>query len=100
FAIMGFLMVGGASTVFLSYPVNMAFWESDGPMMLGRALAAFIVAVALVVLSRKVDRIGITGKWRVTVIALAWFVGYVIYRSQIDPAAAYIESTAGFVGGL
>ncbi|HTM76162.1 MAG TPA: hypothetical protein VL133_00825, partial [Devosia sp.] len=40
FAIMGFLMVGGASTVFLSYPVNPQFWDSDGPMMLGRALLA------------------------------------------------------------
>ncbi|KKB07736.1 branched-chain amino acid ABC transporter permease [Devosia chinhatensis] len=100
FAIMGFLMVGGASTVFLSYPVNMAFWQSEGPMMLGRALAAFLVGVALVVLARRVDRIGITGKWRTAIIALAWFAGYVIYRTQIDPAAAYIESTAGFVGGL
>jgi branched-chain amino acid transport system permease protein len=100
FAIMGFLMVGGASTVFLSYPVNMAFWESDGPLMLGRALLAFLVAVALVWASRKVDRFGITGKVRGAIIALAWFLGYIIYRTQIDPAAAYIESTAGFVGGL
>jgi branched-chain amino acid transport system permease protein len=100
FAIMGFLMVGGASTVFLSYPVNMAFWDSEGPMMLGRALIAFLVGLALVLLARRVDRIGITGKWRGAITALAWFVAYVIYRSQIDPAAAYIESTAGFVGGL
>ncbi len=100
FAIMGFLMVGGASTVFLSYPVNMAFWESDGPMMLGRALAAFLVGVALVLLARRVDRIGIHGKWKAALVALAWFAGYIIYRTQIDPAAAYIESTAGFVGGL
>jgi branched-chain amino acid transport system permease protein len=100
FAIMGFLMVGGASTVFLSYPVNMAFWESDGPMMLGRAVAAFIVGVALVMLARRGDRIGIVGKWRATLVAIAWFAAYILYRSQIDPAAAYIESTAGFVGGL
>jgi branched-chain amino acid transport system permease protein len=100
FAIMGFLMVGGASTVFLSYPVNMAFWESDGPLMLARALLAFLVAVALVWASRKVDRFGITGKVRGAIIAMAWFLGYIIYRTQIDPAAAYIESTAGFVGGL
>ncbi len=100
FAIMGFLMVGGASTVFLSYPVNMAFWESDGPMMLGRALIAFLIGVALVMLARRSDRIGITGKWKTTLVVLAWFAGYIIYRTQIDPAAAYIESTAGFVGGL
>ncbi len=100
FAIMGFLMVGGASTVFLSYPVNMAFWESEGPMMLGRALIAFVVGVLLVLAARRVDRIGITGKWKAAIVALAWFAGYIIYRTQIDPAAAYIESTAGFVGGL
>ncbi|MBK1795405.1 branched-chain amino acid ABC transporter permease [Devosia sp. WQ 349] len=100
FAIMGFLMVGGASTVFLSYPVNMAFWESDGPLMLGRAVLAFLIAVALVWAARKVDRLGVTGKARTVIVALAWFVGYIIYRTQIDPAAAYIESTAGFVGGL
>lgn len=100
FAIMGFMMVGGASTVFLSYPINMAFWESDGPMMLGRALGAFLIGLALVLLARRADRIGITGKWKTALVALAWFVGYIIYRTQIDPAAAYIESTAGFVGGL
>ncbi len=100
FAIMGFLMVGGASTVFMSYPVNMAFWESEGPIMLGRALIAFLVGVVLVMLARRAERVGITGKWKTALVVLAWFAGYVIYRTQIDPAAAYIESTAGFVGGL
>lgn len=100
FAIMGFLMVGGASTVFLSYPVNPAFWASEGPMMLGRVLIAFIFGLLFVMAARKSDRIGITGKARTALVVLAWFVAYVIYRSQIDPAAAYIESTAGFVGGL
>lgn len=100
FAIMGFLMVGGASTVFLSYPVNPAFWTSEGPMLLGRVLIAFLCGLLLVLAARKSDRIGITGKARTALIVAAWFVAYVIYRSQIDPAAAYIESTAGFVGGL
>lgn len=100
FAIMGFLMVGGASTVFLSYPVNPDFWTSDGPMMLGRAFIAFLIGVGLVYAARQSHRIGITGKARTALVVLAWFVAYIIYRSQIDPAAAYIESTAGFVGGL
>ncbi|GLQ54239.1 branched-chain amino acid ABC transporter permease [Devosia nitrariae] len=100
FAIMGFLMVGGASTVFLSYPVNTAFWDSDGPMLLGRALVALLIGLGLVMLARQSRRIGISGRIRTALIVLAWFAGYVIYRSQIDPAAAYIESTAGFIGGL
>ncbi|ODT82023.1 MAG: branched-chain amino acid ABC transporter permease [Pelagibacterium sp. SCN 64-44] len=100
FAIMGFLMVGGASTVFLSYPVNLAFWQSEGPMLLGRALIAFLFGLMLVLAARQSHRIGIGGKGRAVLVGLAWFIGYLVYRSQIDPAAAYIESTAGFVGGL
>ncbi|MCW5720328.1 MAG: branched-chain amino acid ABC transporter permease [Devosia sp.] len=100
FAIMGFLMVGGASTVFLSYPINPDFWTSDGPLMLGRALLAFLFGLCLVLLARQSHRIGITGKLKTTLVVIAWFAGYILYRSQIDPAAAYIESTAGFVGGL
>jgi branched-chain amino acid transport system permease protein len=100
FAIMGFLMVGGASVVFVSFPVNMNFWNGDGPMLLGRALLAFLVGVALVLLARQSHRIGIAGRWKAALVVLAWFVAYVIYRSQIDPAAAYIEANAGFVGGL
>ena len=100
FAIMGFLMVGGASTVFLSYPVNQVFWDGEGPMLLARALFAFLVGLALVFAVRQSHRIGITGKLKTALVVLAWFAAYVIYRSQIDPAAAYIEANAGFVGGL
>jgi branched-chain amino acid transport system permease protein len=52
FGIMGFLMVGGASVVFISYPVNMKFWDSIGPMLLGRAIIAAIIGAALIVGAR------------------------------------------------
>ena len=102
FGIMGFLMVGGFAVTFISYPVNATFWGSDGPMMLGRALLAFAAGALLVYGAGKSDRLGIRGGWKTFVTVLAWFVAYVIYRSQIDSAAAYIESAAGggWVGGL
>jgi len=100
FGIMGFLMLGGAAVTFISYPVNPQFWGSDGPWMLGRALIAFLAAALLVIGAQNAHRIGVKGGWKVALTVLAWFVGYCLYRSQIDPAAAYIESTAGFVGGL
>ena len=100
FAIMGFMMVGGASTVFLSYPINVGFWQSDGPIMLGRVLLAFLAGLALVLAARQSHRIGLSGRLKTALVVLAWFVGYIVYRSQIDPAVAYIESTVGFVGGL
>nr|WP_295887636.1 branched-chain amino acid ABC transporter permease [uncultured Devosia sp.] len=100
FGIMGFLMLGGFAVTFISYPVNPQFWGSDGPMMLGRALLAFVAGALLVYGARKSDRLGIKGAWKGFVTVAAWFVAYCIYRSQIDPAAAYIEANAGFVGGL
>lgn len=100
FAIMGFLMVGGAATVFISYPIKPDFWASDGPMLLSRAAIAAAVGAVLVIGARYSDRIGIKGGWRTALIVLAWFIGYILFRSQIDPAARYIESTSGWVGGL
>lgn len=102
FGIMGFLMLGGFAVTFISYPVNPTFWGSDGPWMLGRALLAFAAGALLVIAARKSDRIGLKGGWKTAVTVLAWFVAYCLYRSQLDPAAAYIESAAGggWVGGL
>lgn len=102
FGIMGFLMLGGFAVTFMSYPVNPTFWGSDGPWMLGRALLAFAAGALLVIAARKSDRIGLKGGWKTAVTVLAWFVAYCLYRSQLDPAAAYIESAAGggWVGGL
>ncbi|KFC71833.1 Branched-chain amino acid transport system permease protein LivM [Devosia sp. LC5] len=102
FGIMGFLMVGGFAVTFISYPVNPQFWGADGPWLLGRALLAFFAGALLVLAARQSHRAGITGKWKTVLTVIAWFVAYCIYRSQIDPAAAYIESDAGgkWVGGL
>ena len=38
FNVMGFVMLGGYAVVLTSYPLNMDFWNSDGPALLGRAL--------------------------------------------------------------
>jgi branched-chain amino acid transport system permease protein len=102
FGIMGFLMLGGAAVTFVSYPMNAAFWQSEGPMMLGKALMAFGAGALLVFGASKSDRLGIKGGWKTALTLLAWIVAYIVYRSQIDPAAAYIESAAGggWVGGL
>ena len=100
FGVMGFLMVGGATGVFFSCPVIPEFWTSDGPFLLVRAFAALGLGALLVFGAHRLDRIGIKGKLRLAAIVLAWFIGYVLYRSQLDPAAAYIESTTGWIGGL
>lgn len=100
FGILGMLMVGGFAVTFVSYPVNDAFWASDGPMLLGRTLIAALIGAVLIFFAHRVQRWGITGKARGFAIVLAWFVAYAIFRSQMDPAASLIVSQAGWVGGL
>jgi len=101
FGIMGFLMLGGAAVTFVSFPINPEFWNSDGPMMLGRALIAFAAGGLLVLGVSKSEKIGIRGRWKTAATILAWIVAYIVYRSQIDPAAVYIEKLgSGWVGGL
>lgn len=100
FGIMGFLMVGGFAVTFISFPINGAFWSSDGPILLARGLLAFAAGMLLVVGARNAHRVGISGGWRTALLVAAWTVAYIIYRSQIDPAAEYIEANAGWVGGL
>lgn len=100
FGILGMLMVGGFAVTFISYPVNMEFWASEGPLYLGRTVIAAAIGAVLIFLAHRVQRLGVTGKWRAAAIVLAWFAAYLIFRSQMDPAASYIISTAGWVGGL
>lgn len=101
FGIMGMLMLGGAAVTFVSFPVNAEFWGSDGPWLLGRALLAFAAGFALVWGARQVDRIGVRGGWKTALTVVAWILAYILYRSQIDPAAAYIEKEGGgWIGGL
>lgn len=101
-AIMGLLMIGGMTVSSISMPINYAFWTSDGPMMLGRVIIAAIAGVLLVIGARNLWRLGIPRGVVTWLTVLAWFVGYVIYRMQIDPAAQYIETQVqgGWVGGL
>ena len=101
-AIMGLLMIGGMTVSSISMPINYAFWTSDGPMMLGRVIIAAIAGVLLVVGARNLWRLGIPRGVVTWLTVLAWLIGYVIYRMQIDPAAQYIETQVqgGWVGGL
>ena len=94
FGIMGFLMLGGFAVDLHLLPRQPAFWASDGPLMLARALLAFAAGALLVIGASHADRVGIRGGWKTALIILAWFVAYIVYRSQIDPAAAYIEANA------
>jgi branched-chain amino acid transport system permease protein len=97
FGILGFLMIGGFAVTFVSYPVSKTFWSGEGPLLLLKAFIAFAAGFALVWGARRAP---LKGGWKVALVIACWFVAYVLYRSQIDPASAYIEKHDGFVGGL
>jgi branched-chain amino acid transport system permease protein len=99
-AIMGLMMIGGMAVSNISMPVNAAFWASDGPLLLGRAIGAALAGTCLVIVAHQSWRVGVPRPLVTWLKVLAWFVGYIFYRTQIDPAAAYIEKTSGWVGGL
>lgn len=100
FGLMGFLMVGGFAVTFVSVPLNMDFWNSDGPVMLLKVLVAAGIGALLIMGANRLHRYGFSKRWQRVVQVIAWIAAYLIYRSQIDPAAEYIEKEAGFVGGL
>ncbi len=100
FGIMGFLMIGGFAVTFVSVPVNMEFWNSDGPFMLLKVIIAAGIGAMFIIGANKLPKIGIKGKAQKTAQIIAWIGAYILYRSQIDPAAEYIEKTSTFVGGL
>jgi len=100
FGVMGFIMIGGFAVTSMSMPLNMSFWQSDGPLMLGKVALAGLFGAGLVLGANRLERIGAGPRLKRTAQVLAWIVAYIVYRSQIDPAAAYIEKQAGWVGGL
>jgi branched-chain amino acid transport system permease protein len=53
FGIMGMMMIGGFAVTFVSFPLNMKFWQSDGPLWLLRAFIAFAAGFALVWAARR-----------------------------------------------
>ncbi len=100
FGVMGFIMVGGFAVTFISVPVNMEFWGSEGPFMLLKVLIAAGIGALLIMGANRLHRLGASPGWHRSAQVAAWIVAYIMYRAQIDPAAKYIEAEAGFVGGL
>ena len=98
--IMGFVAVGGFITMFLSFPINDSFWQSDAPRSL--ALFAMLVAtIALVLFGlSQMHRIGISQRVKTALILVALVFAFFIFNSNLDPIARMIEKEAGFIGGL
>ncbi len=98
--IMGFVALGGAMTMLMSFPVNQDFWNSSAPAGLGRVLLIALAGAALVYAASRLHRLGVSRGLRTAVTVIVLAIAYLVFMNALTPVAAEIESTAGFVGGL
>ena len=97
--IMGFIAAGAFASLFVSYPVNPAFWSGSGPWLLAQVLFfAGLTVFAVWALRRYRGTIGERLSLFLTVLTLA--TGLFVVSGAMDVAATTIESEARFMGGL
>ena len=98
--IMGFIALSAFVSMFVSYPVNTAFWESGHAGDLAGVLLRLATGIAIVWglnrLPALQNRIGLRRLLVVVTIATT----YLLFMQSLDPVARGIELDAGFVGGL
>lgn len=98
--IMGFIALAAFVSLFVTYPVNQAFWGTDAPGQLGWALAAVAIGAILVWAASQTHRLGLPRKWRTLLTLVVLAIVYLWVQGIVDPATAQIERSAGWVGGL
>lgn len=98
--IMGFIALAAFVSLFVTYPVNAAFWGSGAPAELGWALLAVAVGAAAVYAASQTHRLGLPKAWRTLLTMIVLAVAYLWAQSIFDPATTRIERGAGWIGGL
>jgi branched-chain amino acid transport system permease protein len=98
--VLGFVAVGAFATMIFSYPVNDAFWASDGPAMLAVVAGRLALGVLVILAVLQLHRLGIPRRLRTALAVVAAAVVYLAVTWALEPAARAIESRAGFVGGF
>ena len=98
--VMGFVALGGFSSMLLSVPVNHDFWGTPLPGELGRVLLYGAGAVLAVFAASRLDRLGMPKKLRTVITVVLAAVLYLFIISLLRDVTAQIESSAGFIGGF
>ncbi|EPC00296.1 branched-chain amino acid ABC transporter permease [Litchfieldella anticariensis FP35 = DSM 16096] len=98
--VMGFVALGGFAAMFFSVPINPAFWNSEMPGELGRALLALVASIMLIYGATRLDRLGIPKRLRTLIAIILAVVLYLVVISMLRDVTGEIESRAGFIGGL
>jgi len=98
--VMGFVALGGVSTILISMAPVPAAWAAGGPRILFGLLIGAGVIAALVVAYGRLPK----GRPRTLLLLAIGIVGFAIYRSVISPAIQAVEAVnpalEGYLGGL
>ncbi|MYA89777.1 MAG: branched-chain amino acid ABC transporter permease [Boseongicola sp. SB0662_bin_57] len=98
--VMGFLALGGLSTVIISKPPVIEAWDVGGPRVIFALLVGTAAIVAAILAWKRMP----AGKARAPALVAILVVGFFVYRWLFDPAVAAIEAVsparAGNLGGL
>ncbi len=98
--ILGFVALGGFSTMLFSAPVNPDFWGTDLPGRLGGAFVRALIGIAIVVAVSQIHRLGVPKKVRTIVTIIVAFIVYMALKVYFTPIMAAIEREADFIGGF
>ena len=98
--IMGFVALGGLTTVLVSMPATPGAWQAGGAPVIGALMLGAATVVAAVILMTKMK----AGKLRSFSVLGVLVVGFFVYRGLFDPAVGLIEdidpAATGYLGGL
>jgi branched-chain amino acid transport system permease protein len=98
--VMGFIAAAAFVTMFVSFPVNPAFWHSQAPGLLFLAFLWLVVGALATYGLAASRRWGVPRRLALGLAVIAGIVTYFSVGAALAPAARVIVSEAGFVGGL
>ncbi len=98
--VMGFIAVGSFTALLFSFPINDAFWNSNGPVALGKLAFEVTIMAAVIGGLTQLHRFGVSQRVRTASILTALVIALFVFNSAMAPVAHLIESQAGFVGGF
>ncbi|MGN6549950.1 MAG: branched-chain amino acid ABC transporter permease [Pararhizobium sp.] len=98
--VMGFIAAGAASSMLISFPSNPAFWNSQGPFLLGIFILKLILCGAAVAVANKAEVIGVGKRLKTLGVAVVLILSFIILSSHMAVMATVIESKSGWIGGF
>lgn len=98
--VMGFVALGGFSTMLFTVPINHAFWDSELPGELGRVLLYLVAASLVVIAASRLNRLGLPNWLRTLITIVLALVLYMVVISQFRAVTDDIQRQADFIGGF